>query len=412
MRSVFRFRIGIAIALLAALVLVVPAMAAEIAGGDTYRLEAGQVIEDDLVVSGSEIFIDGTVQGDVIATGGYIEVNGTIEGDLMSAGGEVRVNGTVNDDVRVGGGGVIIAGEIGDDLFAAAGGGQGAEFFTQIGERRIQQGVRIAPEATIGGSAYIGAGEAEIAGLIGEDLAVGAGLLTFSGTVQGDANVDVGAITVAEGAQVGGQVTYSAPEEGGVPAGVASSVRYEPTPPQPVDQGSGLVGQLIRLLLVLAGFALVGWLLLRFTPAVLDTPASAIAARPGQAGLYGLVATLLLFIIPIVSVVILIAIVLFWGWFPGLMFFLFLTAALVLAWTLSPLITGLWLGQAVLRATGRTASPILALLVGVALIVLLGFVPVIGWLVYLASFLLAVGGILLARRGAVDAPPATAAVPA
>lgn len=412
MRSLAKLRLGVAIAFVAAVVLAIPALAAEVAGDQIYRLEAGQVVEDDLIVSGEEIYIDGTVKGDVIAVGGYVEVNGTVEGDLMGAAAELRLNGTVADDVRVGGAGVIIAGDVGDDLFAAAGGGPGAAFYSQIGERRVSQGIRIAPDATVGGSAYLGGGEAEVNGTIAGDLAVGAGMLTLAGTVHGDANLDVDTITVTRGAQVDGQLTYTAPAEGGVPAGVASTVRYEPPPPEPVDQGPGLLNRTIRLLLILAGFALLGWLVLRFTPKMISRPASAIAARPGQAGLYGLIATLLLFIVPILSAAVLVAIVLFWGWFPGLMFFLFLTAALVLAWTLSPLITGLWLGDALLKATGRTASPLMALLVGVALIVLLGFVPVVGWLVYLASFLLALGGVLLARRGAVDMAPRPMAAPA
>jgi hypothetical protein len=39
-----------------------------------------------------------------------------------------------------------------------------------------------------------------------------------------------------------------------------------------------------------------------------------------------------------------------------------------------------------------------ALLVGVFLIVVIGRVPFVGWLVYLISFALALGGVLRARR--------------
>lgn len=388
----------------AALAVAAPALAATIAGGEVYRLEAGQVVEDDLIVSGQEVYIDGTVKGDLIAFGNYVEVNGRVEGDLMGAAAELRLNGAVADDVRVAGAGVTIAGQVGDDLFAAAGGSQAGFAYGQVNGRSLRQGLTIEREADIGGSAYLGAGEAEVAGTIDENLAAGAGALVLSGAVGGDANLDVGALTLDRDARVGGQLSYSAPEEARVPPGLADDVRYEPTPPPETPQGPGLASRLVRLLLILAGFALLGWLALRFTPRLVSRPADAIEARPGQAALYGLVAALLLFIVPIISLVITAAIVLFWGWFPGLMFALLLTAALVLAWTLSPLITGLWLGQLVLRAAGRPAGTLVAMLVGAGLIVLLGSLPAVGWLVYLASFLLALGGVLLLRRGAADLP--------
>lgn len=417
MRTLHRRRFALLglIAALAALALVSGALAAEVKSGDIYRLEAGQVVEDDLIVSGNEIYIDGTVKGDLVAVGSYVEVNGTIEGDLMAAAAEVRINGTVTDDVRAAGAGVIVTGKIGDDLFAAAGGGEGSAAFSSIGGRQVHQGLEIGRDAVIGGGAYLGAGAARVDGSVAEDLNAGAGTLSLAGTVGGDANLDVSALTVADGARVEGMLTYSTASEGSIPAQAAGQVRYEPPPPaQPTDPGPGLVGGLVRLLLTLAGFALVGWLIVRFAPRLVRAPAQALAARPGQAGLYGLLAAVLLFIIPILSGLVLIAILVFWGWLPALMFFLFLTAALVLAWTLSPLVTGLWLGRWLLEATGRTGGDFLALAVGATLIVLLGFVPWVGWLVYLASFLLALGGAVLSRRGAFDAPapvaPAAAVV--
>jgi hypothetical protein len=53
-------------------------------------------------------------------------------------------------------------------------------------------------------------------------------------------------------------------------------------------------------------------------------------------------------------------------------------------------------------------SQIVALLSGVVLLVILGHLPWVGWFVYLASFLLAAGSLLLAlRRGRTSTSPAT-----
>lgn len=397
------------VAAIIALLVAGPAFAAEFGSGDTYRLPAGQVIEDDLTVMAQEIYIDGKVDGDLVAMGAYVEINGVVTGDVLAAGAEVRINGVVEDDVRAAGAGVIVTGRIGDHLFAAAGGGEGAFSPVQVSGRSVVQGVRIERGATVDGSAYLFGGEALIDGAIANDLRAGAGTVILNGQVGGDATLDVGKITIGDAARVGGVLSYTAPEAASVPPGVASDVRFEQREqPQTTPAPAFRPGQILRPLLMLAGFALLGWLLLRFTPEALRRPAQALALRPGEAALYGIAALALLFAVPLLSVLIFLAILLFWGWFPALMFALLLTAALVLAWTLSPLITGLWAGKALLRATGREANDFLALCLGVLLIVLLSLIPWVGWLVGLASLVFALGALIVARRGAFDVPVMTA----
>ena len=77
-----------------------------------------------------------------------------------------------------------------------------------------------------------------------------------------------------------------------------------------------------------------------------------------------------------------------------------LLSALTLLWFLSPLITGLWL----VRALGRRIDSVAALLLGVVVIVLLGRIPIVGWFVYLVSFVFALGGLILAWRTSRSAP--------
>jgi len=264
------------VAAIVALLVAVPAFAAEFGGGDTYRLPAGQVIEDDLTVAAQEIYIDGTVDGDLVAVGAYIEINGVVTGDLLAAGAEVRINGVVEDDVRAAGAGVIVTGRIGDHLFAAAGGGEGALSPMQVNGRSVVQGVRLERGATVGGSAYIFGGEALIDGAVASDLRIGAGVATLNGQVGGDASLDVGKVSIGDTARVEGRLSYTAPEAVTVPPGVAGDVRFEQREqPQTAPAPAFRPGQILRPLLMLAGFALLGWLLLRFTPEALRRPAQA-----------------------------------------------------------------------------------------------------------------------------------------
>lgn len=403
-------------ALMAALLLVGPAFAGEFAEGEVYRLAAGQVVDDDLTVTAKEVYIDGTVQGDLVAFASYVEVNGTVEGDLISAAAEVRINGKVLDDARVAGAGVTVAGSVGDDLYAAAGGGEGAAFISPTPGRTVVQGLRIEPGATVGGSAYIGAGSAYIGGAVNENLAVGAGTATLAGPVGGDADLSVGSLAVSDAARVGGRLSYTSERETAIPPKVAEDVRFEQRVANESQPAQSPVNSYLwsaaRIVLALLGFALLGWLLLRFVPAALRRPADAIAARPGQAALYGIAALAILFLVPVLSGLVFFAIVAFWGWFPAAMFALLLTAALVLAWTLSPLVTGLWLGRLVWPDKDRGYSDLAALVCGTILVLLLSALPWVGWLVGLASLTLALGGLLAASRGTYDAPaPRVTAAP-
>lgn len=380
------------------------AIAAEFAGNEeVYRLAAGEVVNDDLYVGSGEVYIDGTVKGDLFVFGGYIEINGVVEGDLFAVGGGVVIRGQVMDDARIAGAGLEISGQVGDDLFAAGGGGQAMAVPMQFGVRSIPQGVRLEPGAEVGGDAVIAGGGGRIAGRIAGDLMAGMGTLELAGQVGGDADLQVASLRVDEESRVGGILRYSSPDESNIPGEVSGTIRYE-APQAAEEAAAGLVGQIVgwfvRTLLILAGFALLGWLLLRFAPGLLTTPAAAIQERPLESGIYGLLAGVLLIFIPILSVLLVVLMWIFWGTFPALAMAAFLFASLALVWLFSPLITGLWLGQLVVERAGRTLSLTGALLVGVLLIALIGRIPIVGWLVYLVSFALALGGVLRARRAA------------
>lgn len=393
---------GVLLAGLIGFLLIGTATAAEfVDGGDTYRLESSQVIEDDLYIGGNEIYIDGTVQGDLIAAGGYIEINGVVTGDVIAAGGSIVINGEVQDDVRAAGSGIDIVGTVGDDVIVAGGGGPAGNFPFQIDGRTIEQGVRIADSARIGGDAAIAGGEGDVNGVIGGKLWGGMGMLRLAAQVGGEANVAAETITVSPDSRIGGILFYTSPEEISVPDGVAERVVYEQSEtrpdPSPVSKIGGWV---IRTALVLLGFALAGWLLLRFAPRTLTRPASAIAARPGRAALYGLLLAIGFIFLPLISALLVFLMVLFWGWFPGIVMFLFLFGTLALLWFLSPLVTGLWLGKQISTSMGRGDGLLAALLIGALLIAFIGGIPFIGWIAYLVSFIFALGG--LATMGRAD----------
>jgi cytoskeletal protein CcmA (bactofilin family) len=412
-RSWWRQQMAVGAAIVMVLLFSGTALAAEVLSGDPYILPRGEVIHDDLYVTGSEVIIDGTVEGDVVVAAGYVEINGVVMGDLLATGGAVIITGNVQDDVRAAGGAVIHSGSVGDDFFAAAGGGWPGMvslpiMTMQLGNRSVPQGLQINAGSTIGGDAYVAGGQGTIAGSIGSNLMAGMGNLTFGGKVAGDANLNAQSLTVLDGAVVQGELRYSTSGNTQIPAGVAASVVEQPVndnaaapKPNPIW---GFFRWLLRTVLILAGYLLVGWLLWAFAPRQITGPVAVLETRPMEAGIIGLLAVVA--VVPVGAALTFLA-VLFWGWFPGGAILLTFVFGLVgLLWLLGPIIVGLWIGRRLAHLTGAMQGELPHLLLGIALIVLvarvLTVIPCIGDLIFqvifLASLALSVGSWFLARR--------------
>jgi len=392
-----RFWLIVALGVVLSVTVTQTARAAAFVGTNIYRLPAGEVITDDLYITASEIYIDGTVKGDLIAAGSTIVINGTVTGDALLAGASIQLNGRVDGDMRAAGAEVAVAGTIGEDLIA--GGGGGTSFPISAANQTVDPGIRLADSAQIGGDALIGAGAGSIDGAIVGDLWLAMGATTLAATVGGDAEIASETLSVAETADIAGALRYTTPVPNPALEAIATTAQYTaPTPAQRPDPLATVLGWVLRTALVLAGFALLAWLTLRLAPRLLTGPASALAAQPGRAGLYGLLTALLFIFLPLASALLVFVMVMFWGWFPGVVLGLALFGVLAMLWFFSPLITGLWLGRWLATTLGREANDLAALLGGVLLLALLGRLPYVGWLVSLASFVLALGALIVARR--------------
>ena len=105
MSTVRKHRISLLSSLLLALIAFLaiprPAQAQRIGAGDT--IPAGQVVENDVLLTGTDVTIDGTVLGDVIAIGTTLTINGSIEGSLIAVGATGTVNGEIGGSVYLAG---------------------------------------------------------------------------------------------------------------------------------------------------------------------------------------------------------------------------------------------------------------------------------------------------------------------
>jgi hypothetical protein len=342
--------------------------------GNEVRVPSDETVTTDLYVAGGIVTIDGTIEGDLVVTGGTLTLNGPVNGDVVAAGGTIRIAGEVSGDVRVAGGQIVVAGAVGED-------------------------------------GLIAGGQLELAssGSIGEDLIVSGGQVTLAGTVTGSVTGTAG--TYSRTGQVGG----------------SDEVQIQQTQ-SPFERTPNLVADAFRHFL---SVMLVGILALWLAPRFMSAAESAIRRRPlaaagwGIGGFVGFV--VLLIAIPVVMV--LIAIVLGLLGFGGLVgidvlagivamlglilgfavaaFFLgdaILGLALALlvapdrdrsAATIDP-VTGTAQAAPTERTTLLTGRNVLLMAIGVALIVILTTIPVIGGVVRLIVGILGLGAVLFA----------------
>jgi hypothetical protein len=141
--------------------------------GDTVSVPSGETFDGNLYLFAGTATVDGTVDGDLTAFAGQVTVNGDVTGDLLVAGGTVTVNGDVTGDVRTAGGQVSLNGAIGEDLLVS--GGQ----------------VTLAGGGAVAGDAIASGGTLSIAGSIEGSLEGSAGTYSRTGDIGGSETVRV-----------------------------------------------------------------------------------------------------------------------------------------------------------------------------------------------------------------------------
>jgi cytoskeletal protein CcmA (bactofilin family) len=341
--------------------------------GSDVRVPADETVSSDLYVGAGTVTVDGTVDGDLVVTGGTLTLNGTVNGDVLAAGGTIRVGGTVGGDVRAAGGQVVVAGSVAEDGLLS------------------------------GGQVELAAG-----GSIGEDLIVAGGQVTVAGDVTGSVTGAAG--TYSRTGQVGG----------------SDEVQIRQLE-SPFDRAPNLVADAIRHFL---SVVLVGLIALWLAPRFMSVAEGAIRRRPLTAAGWGLGGILgfflLLIVIPLVTI--LVAILLGLLGFNGLLGIDILAGIVaVLGLVLAFGFVGFFLGDAVLglalallvapdrdqpaaagdTSTGTVSTPVgqrslltgrnvLLMAIGVAVIVIVTTVPVIGGILRLVFAILGLGAVLFA----------------
>lgn len=340
--------------------------------GEQLSTPADVTISDDVYLFGGSVVSGSTVEGDAFVFGGNVLVNGSVGSDIAAAGGAVIILGNVADDVRAAGGNVVVQGSVGDDV--VVGGGQ----VTLAG-------------ASIGGDVVIAGGVVTITAPIQGDLKIGGGEVILNGPVAGNVVINAEKVTLGESAVLGGTLTYSAMEEATIAenATIAGEVLYsEYQGRNDIDKEALAVGLaafvsiwlLMKFLMLLLGALLLGLFLRRFARELVDGAMERPWAELGR-GLVFVIVT------PVVSVILMTTLI---GIPLGFIGLAVLTLASLVASFGAAIITGSALHKWIAKPAEAQVNWQTILLGAVAYEVL-GLIPIIGWIVKCAIFLIAIG---------------------
>jgi len=366
-------RVSGASLLVGALIIPVVALAAEIRSGQSPLLSASEVTLGNLYLVGGNVSSAGRVNGDLAIGGGTITVSGPVSQDLLMGGGNIMIAGDVGGDVRGGGGNILINGRVGGDVVMAGG------------------SLQISGSG-VGGDVLVAGGSLQVLAPVGGNVQLAGGEVVINSHVRGNVQFKGNKLTLGKDAVIDGNLDYSAKAEATVEAGavVKGKTTFEQlkSAAKPQISAKGIIA-LISLVLFgkfLAGliFALaVGLFFRRYTQTLVRGAMDQPLLEMGR----GLV---VLIVLPVVSVMALVTLI---GIPFGALGFLAFAALSLFSSAFAAIIAGSlahkWMFKpAEYKVAWQT------ILLGVVICTLLGFIPVVGWLVKFLLFLLALGSIV------------------
>lgn len=356
------------LAAVGALLLVIPVVASAetvVRTGGTVSIGVSQVVENDFYAAGGSVTHSGEIKGDMFVTAGSVTVNGKVGEDLTVFGGTVGVNSLIGDDLRVGGGEVTLAGEVKGDVFVL--GGQ----------------LRVLSSAKIGGNVYFYGGEALIEGPVKGSLMGYADHFNVDAVLGGDIDI-VGALALGDNAKVTGDVRYdSARELSRAPnAEIGGSISKANSSTASSEQSDGF-GFSVMVIVVWFFTTLCLFFFFRRS---LDQFWYAIKSNPAQSGLVGLAALLAG---PILSFILIATVLGAWLGLMAIAIIIFLTLAALLC---LPIMIGRF---AMSYFKKGSQLDLKAVAVGMAIVVVLIYLPFLGVFILFVVLTLSLGAILL-----------------
>lgn len=342
---------------------------ANVRSGDAPIVSSGEVIDGTLYTAGQTVKVAGTVEGDVFCAGMNVDISGTVEGDVLCAAQNITVSGHVLGDIRLAGQTVSVSGKVDGSATMA---GMALETKTSA---------IIGRDLTAGGQSVV------LDGKVNRDALVGSQTFASNATIFRNLDVSGDNITLQNGATVGGNFVYTSVNNATVSGAVITGTTSHNYPETQQKAQVNLAGMYaVSLAFSFLSFAVLGGVLLLVSPRLMVAAPDSIRKSPFATFGLGLVA---LFLIPIVSVALLITVIgvplaflLMACWFVGLM--------------VSTVFTAKTIGDIIVEKLkwAEGAKSFLAIMLGLFILFLIGLIPVVGPIIMFVAVVWGMGALL------------------
>jgi hypothetical protein len=370
-RNIFRLFSGLLLAIILIMLGAMPALAFDGRTGETVTIDKGEVVNDDLYMAGGDLVINGIVEGDVFAGGRSITVNGDIKGAATIAGQYITINGSVRDSVRLAGQNITIIGDIGGD----------AVIFGQT--------VLIQSGSTIGGDLVLGASIVNVNGAVDGRIMGGAGQVMISDVVGEDVNLEVDKLIMTSTAVIKGNVDYTSENEAEINSSAEIDGTINRTLPEIKEPAKK--GPVAEIPGKIAGFLMAfitGLVIIFLATRTITGMSEALIKYPWYCLGWG---AFLLFVTPFAIIILLVIVI-------GIPLSLILLAAYAIAIYLSIIPVSLCIGRLIIgrqKTENRRGLLLAALAVGLAILMIIKFIPVLGFIVGVLTALFGMGTIIV-----------------
>ncbi|HWI62004.1 MAG TPA: polymer-forming cytoskeletal protein [Symbiobacteriaceae bacterium] len=361
--------IGLLVILTMVFAIVPVASAVDLRQGTTREtVEKNETVDDDLLMFGDSVTIEGTVNGDVFAFANSVFVRGTINGNLITAASRVEVDGAVAGTVFAAGSSVTVNGRIDRSLVAA-------------GSRVI-----LDSKGTVGHSLIAGADRIDVLGSTGRGMAAGAATIEINGKIGRELKTYSNNLRILSNATVAGPVAHTGEREAFIdPAAKTGPVTYTFAQVEWDHNTTFWVGEWWKVISFIS-FLACGLLILALFPGLRRTFPQLVLEKPWQLPLTGIVT---LVVLPIAAILLIATVI---GIPVSLLSLLALPLLMYVGQILVSYAVGKLLGDRVPFMANWNWTALF--LVGAILTTAVVSVPGAGWLFGTAFVLYGFGGVL------------------
>ncbi len=361
--------LSLSLVLLSTLVFVGAANASSFKTGDSITVAAGETVDSMLFTAGNNINIAGTVNGDVYCAGQTINISGVVKGDVNCAGQTITVSGTIEGSLKLAGQSINISGLVGGSATIAG------------------QSLTIDKSGVIARDLLGGSQNLTINGNIKRDVLAGSNILTVNGIV--GRNVQGGAkdVTVESAGQIGGNLDYTSDNDPTIASGsiiTGTITRTAPTKDSSFSVSPQIAFFSSFIYILIAGI-IVSLALASLFPRILNEATTGTIKKPGITFLAG---TIGVFLVPIAIVILLMTII-------GAPLALLTMTIWAVVLILSTPFAGYVLGRIILK---KSKQPIVIMLLGVSILIVTYFIPIVGFITSVAALMFGTGSILVQSK--------------